>query len=64
MESLSQYLPFLVPVVLLDLTLKVIALVDLVRREQASAPKWVWALVILFVNLFGPILYFVLGRRD
>ncbi|MHB0878049.1 MAG: PLD nuclease N-terminal domain-containing protein [Anaerolineae bacterium] len=64
MENLEQLLPFLIPVVLLDLTLRVIALVDLVRREQTNGPKWVWALVILLVSLFGSILYFVIGRRE
>ena len=33
---------------------------DLVRRAQTRGPKWLWALVILFVNLIGPIIYFVL----
>jgi hypothetical protein len=40
------------------------ALVDLIRRERTRGPKWVWLLVILLVNYIGPILYFVIGRRD
>ena len=34
------------------------------RRERVRGPKWVWALVIVFVNYIGPIIYFVAGRRD
>ena len=64
METLHQVLPFLIPVVLLDLALRVVALVDLMRREHTNGPKWAWALVILLVNLFGSIIYFVFGRRD
>jgi hypothetical protein len=64
MQELNQLLPFLIPVLLLDLAMKVIALIDLVRRERANGPKWLWALIILFVNLLGPIIYFVLGRRE
>jgi hypothetical protein len=26
--------------------------------------KVVWALVIIFVNLIGPILYFLVGREE
>ena len=64
MEILKQYLPLLVPVFLIQLALLVFGLVDLVRREKTRGPKWVWALVIVFVNLIGPIIYFVVGRKD
>ena len=26
--------------------------------------KVVWALVIIFINIIGPILYFLVGRED
>jgi hypothetical protein len=42
----------------------IFALTDLVRREQTRGPKWVWVLVILFVNLIGPIIYLLLGRDE
>ena len=40
------------------------ALVDLVRRAKTKGPKWLWALVIIFVNFIGPIVYFVMGREE
>jgi hypothetical protein len=64
MEQLLKYLPYLIPVLLIQLTLMIIALVDLVKREKTRGPKWLWALIILFVNLLGPIIYFVFGRQD
>jgi Phospholipase_D-nuclease N-terminal len=64
MQILRQVLPFLVPILLLQLGLIVVALIDLARRERTRGPKWVWVLVILFVNLIGPILYFVVGREE
>jgi hypothetical protein len=64
MEIIRQYLPLLIPVVLIELGLMVAALVDLIRRPQARGPKWVWALVIVLVNFIGPIIYFVAGRKD
>jgi hypothetical protein len=40
-------------------------LIDLSKQTtHTRGPKWVWALVILFVNLIGPIIYFVAARKD
>jgi uncharacterized membrane protein YhaH (DUF805 family) len=64
MEIIKQYLPLLVPVVLIELALMITALVDLIRRAQTRGPKWIWALVIVLVNFIGPIIYFVAGRKE
>jgi hypothetical protein len=64
MEEIRPLIPFLIPVLLIQLGLMVAALYDLVKRERTRGPKWVWALIILFVNLIGPIIYFVVGRED
>jgi NADH:ubiquinone oxidoreductase subunit 6 (subunit J) len=48
-----------------QLTLDVVALVDLYRRPAAqvvSGNKWVWVAVVLLVSLLGAILYLVVGR--
>jgi len=54
----------LIPVIILELGLMVAALIDLIKREKTKGPKWVWILVIVFVNLFGPIVYFLVGREE
>ena len=64
MDNWQSLIPFLIPIVLLQLALIVAALLDLRRRARTKGPQWVWVLVILFVNLIGPILYFVIGRED
>jgi hypothetical protein len=51
--------------VIIELTLVVIALVDLIRRQEVKyLPKWGWALIILLINLIGPILYLIIGREE
>ncbi len=55
---------FLIPILLLQLGLMAFALVDLNRRDRTRGPKWVWALVIIFGQLIGPLVYFVVGRKD
>jgi hypothetical protein len=64
MELIKQYLPLLIPVVLIELGLMVIALVDLIRRSRTRGPKWVWVLVIVLINFIGPIIYLVAGRLE
>lgn len=64
MENWNQWIPLLIPIVLLQLGLIIFSLVDLVGRERTKGPKWVWALVIILVNLIGPIVYLVIGREE
>jgi len=62
--QLKQYIPLLIPVVLIELGLLFAALFDLIRRPHANGPKWLWAIVIILVNFIGPIAYFIFGRKD
>jgi hypothetical protein len=64
MQTIMKYLPLLVPVLVLEIILLVIALLDLLRRQTTRGPKWAWALAILFVQMIGPIIYLVLGREE
>lgn len=61
---LKQLLPLLIPVLIIQIVLLVFALVDLAKQKVTRGPKWVWAVVIVFINILGPILYFVLGRKE
>ena len=64
METLGDYLPFLIPVLVLQLALMVFALVDLIRREKTRGPKWLWAIVIVLGEILGPIIYLLFGREE
>jgi hypothetical protein len=64
MEAIREYIPYLIPILILQLVLLAAALIDLARRERTRGPKWVWVLVILFVNLIGPVIYFMFGREE
>ena len=61
-----QIAALLAPIVLIQLGLMLVALIDLERPERRvrGDSKLAWALVIVFVNLVGPVVYFVAGRRD
>ena len=63
-ETIRDYIPFLIPVILLQLALMAFALVDLIRREKTRGPKWLWAIVIILGQLLGPIVYLLFGREE
>lgn len=54
----------LVPIILIQFILMVVALIDLFNNNLEKKEKWIWFFVILLVNIFGPIAYFILKRRD
>jgi hypothetical protein len=64
MEAIRPYIPFLIPVILIQLGLMVFALIDLARRPTANGPRWLWAIIIIVINIIGPIAYFLIGRRE
>jgi len=65
LEQFRSLLPLLIPIIVIQYGLVIVALLDLVKRERFKlAPKWAWVLIIVFVNFIGPVLYFVLGRDE
>jgi len=62
----SGFLAIILPIIAIQLALLVFGLYDLTRPERRvkGDSKVVWALIIIFVNLIGPILYFLVGRED
>ena len=62
--SLQDILPFLIPLVLLQLVLIVVGLNDLSKRQKTRGPKWMWVLLIVLGQLWGPIVYFIFGRGE
>jgi hypothetical protein len=49
---------------LVQLTLQIVAIVDIARRPagRVRGNKWLWVLVVIVLELLGPILYFGFGR--
>lgn len=64
MEQISQYIPLLIPVIILNIILWIITLRDLKSREKVRGPKWMWILIILLVQIFGPIIYLLFARQE
>ncbi len=64
MTTFEQILPYLIPILIIELILAVIAILDLVKQQSLRGPKWMWVVIVCFVQIVGPILYFVLARKE
>ncbi|MBI4202916.1 MAG: PLDc_N domain-containing protein [Chloroflexi bacterium] len=63
--SLSIAILLLLPILFIQLTLQIFALVDLSRRKHvAGGNKLFWALFIILGNLLGAAAYLLFGRRE
>ncbi len=58
-------LPLLVPLLLLEIGLKIAALVSLSRASRVRfGNKALWAALIVLVGLMGSVLWFFVGRDE
>ncbi|MBT2601376.1 MULTISPECIES: PLD nuclease N-terminal domain-containing protein [unclassified Oceanobacillus] len=65
MEELLEYLPIILPFVIIQIILMIIALIDWSKnKESFDIMELVWLIVIIFLNIFGPIIYFLFARRN
>jgi hypothetical protein len=62
----GQIILLLLPILILELALLGLAIRDLLKDERhvRGGNKALWALVILFISLLGPIIYLAIGRED
>ena len=54
------------PLAVIQIALLVWGLWDLTRPERTvkALSKPIWAVIILFIGIIGPLLYFLLGREE
>lgn len=64
MEQLELNWGILAPLIIIQLIIMIIALLDWLKTKETNGPRWMWLPIILFISLLGPILYFVIGRRQ
>lgn len=63
MTELMQYLPLVIPVLLIECGLAIAALVHILRHKTYRfGNRALWIVVAVFVGIIGPILYFIIGK--
>jgi hypothetical protein len=65
MEELLNLLPLLLPIVIIDLVLRVYCVIDIFKidRKVKGGNKIVWALVCGLIN-FGWVIYLIIGKDE
>ncbi len=65
MKQLIEYLPFLIPIFLIELILMVTALVHVLRNKRFRfGNRILWIIIVVFIQILGPIFYFTVGRGE
>lgn len=65
MNAVTQYLPILLPIIIIQYTLAIVALIHVLRHPHYRfGNKVLWIILVLFLQLIGPILYFTVGRGE
>jgi len=63
--NLSQYLPILVPLAVIELGLMAAALIHIfTHKTYRIGNRIIWVIISILINIIGPILYFIIGRSD
>ncbi len=63
MNELIEYLPFLIPVILVELALAITALVHVLKHPYYRfGSKAFWIVIVLLIQIIGPVTYFAFGR--
>ncbi len=66
MKNLKEFLPFLIPLVVVELGLLVYTIVHILKHNNYKrGNRILWIIItIVGMNFIGPILYFVLGKEE
>ena len=61
--ALLEIIKLLAPVIILEVVLVSFCLYRLTQDRVKFLPKWVWALIIIFIQLIGAIAFLLIGRE-
>jgi len=65
MFNISQYLPFLIPLAVIEVGLLAAALIHIfTHKTYRVGYRVIWVIVSILLSIIGPVLYFSIGRSD
>ncbi len=65
MNTLSEIMPLLAPILLVDIILAVAAVRHILRHPRYRfGNRTMWLVIAVVLLLFGPIIYFVFGKGE
>lgn len=64
-EDIVEYLPFLIPIIIIELVLMITALIHVLKhRNYRFGNRIMWIFIVVLVQIIGPVLYFTVGRGE
>ena len=65
MSEITNNLALLLPVIILEFILAITALIHVIKHPNYRfGNKAIWIIVVLFIQIIGPIFYFIFGRGE
>lgn len=66
MENMNEFLPFLIPLIVVQFGLLAYTIVHILRHDHYKlGNRTLWLIItIIGMNFIGPILYFILGKEE
>jgi len=67
MDEFMKYIPFLIPLVIIQFGVVAFAIIDIVKKKQTKNLNplvWIVLSIALSSLCLGAILYFIIGRAD
>ena len=65
MEFIREYLPILIPIVVLEIGLMIYALIHILKHNKFKfGNKVMWIVVVVLIQIIGPIFYLTIGKDD
>ncbi|MCL2593131.1 MAG: PLDc N-terminal domain-containing protein [Defluviitaleaceae bacterium] len=62
-ETIVSLLPVLIPILIISWGLIAGCIISIVRKKMPFRDVWHWVLIVLLLDLVGPILYFAVGSK-
>lgn len=65
MKEFMEYLPFIIPIILVEFILMLTALVHVLKHQNYRfGNRILWVIIVVVLQIIGPILYFTIGRGE
>lgn len=58
-----EIIKLLLPLIILQGALGLYCVIDILRNGVRNLNKVLWILIVMFVNMIGPIIYLITGRK-
>jgi hypothetical protein len=67
MEDFVKFIPFLIPLFVIQLGLVIFCIVDILKKKKTknlSPAIWIVLTLVLMNTFIGPVLYLIFGRAE